>query len=290
MSSTIDSAVIPTGTWTLDATHSSVGFTVVYMGVAPFSGAFRSFEASLDESGLRGKAQASSIDVDSEQLAQHLASPDFFDAATYPEVSFDATSIERDGNRVKLDGTLQIKGKRAPITLTGTIADPVADPWGNSKLALSLEGSVDKNAVGLTWNAPLPEGGSMLADERRPERDARVRPAGKRGVGDDPRHRRQPARRLAQRAAPPPRRGGAAGGRRARRVRRARRDPGLRRGSPGSRPGRRRRAEVGSRRGGRDPRRDPRVQRVDSRAHSRTRSTGSPARSPRHRCAASRSP
>ena len=64
-----------------------------------------------------------------------------------------------------LEGTLEIKGNRAPITLTGTITDPVADPWGNSKLGLSLEGSVDKNAVGLTWNAPLPEGGSMLADE-----------------------------------------------------------------------------------------------------------------------------
>ncbi len=165
MSSTIDTTAIPTGTWTFDPTHSSVGFTVVYMGVAPFSGAFRSFEASLDETGLRGKAQASSIDVDNGQLAEHLASPDFFDAATYPELSFEAGSIERDGNSVTLDGTLEIKGNRAPITLTGTIADPVTDPWGNSKLGLSLEGSVDRNAVGLTWNAPLPEGGSMLADK-----------------------------------------------------------------------------------------------------------------------------
>ena len=69
------------------------------------------------------------------------------------------------GREVQVDGTLEIKGNRAPVALTGTITDPVADPWGNSKLGLSLEGSVDKNAVGLTWNAPLPEGGSMLADE-----------------------------------------------------------------------------------------------------------------------------
>lgn len=165
MSSTIDTAVIPSGTWALDPTHSSVGFTVVYMGVAPFSGAFRTFEASLDETGLRGTAQVSSIDVDSEQLAEHLASPDFFDAATYRELSFEAGSIARDGDEVTVDGTLELKGNRTPITLTGTITEPVADPWGNSKLGLSLEGSVDKNAVGLTWNAPLPEGGSMLADE-----------------------------------------------------------------------------------------------------------------------------
>jgi polyisoprenoid-binding protein YceI len=164
VSTTIDTTVIPTGTWTFDPTHSSVGFTVVYMGVAPFSGAFRSVEATLDETGLKGKAQASSIDVDSDQLAEHLASPDFFDAAAHPELSFEAGSIARDGNSVTLDGTLEIKGNRVPITLTGTVTDPVTDPWGNSKLGLSLEGSLDRNTVGLTWNAPLPEGGSMLAD------------------------------------------------------------------------------------------------------------------------------
>ena len=64
-----------------------------------------------------------------------------------------------------VDGILEIKGNRAPITLTGTITEPVSDPWGGRKLGLSLAGSVDKNAVGLTWNAPLPEGGSMLANE-----------------------------------------------------------------------------------------------------------------------------
>ena len=165
MSSTIETPVVPAGTWSLDPTHSSVGFTVVYMGVAPFKGAFRAFEAGLDHDGLRGTARAASIDVDNEQLAQHLASPDFFDVATYPELSFEAGPAVRDGDTITFEGILEVKGNRAPITLTGTITDPASDPWGNSKLGLRLAGSVDKNAVGLTWNAPLPEGGSMLADE-----------------------------------------------------------------------------------------------------------------------------
>ena len=165
MSSTIDTTAIPTGSWTFDPTHSSVGFEVVYMGVAPFQGAFRAFEASLDGTSLTGTAQASSIDVDNDQLAGHLASADFFDAATYPELKFETETIERRGDDITLQGVLEIKGNRAPITLTGRISGPVTDPYGNGKLGLSLEGSVDKNAVGLTWNAPLPEGGSMLADE-----------------------------------------------------------------------------------------------------------------------------
>jgi polyisoprenoid-binding protein YceI len=163
--STISETPVVTGSWVIDPTHSTVGFTVLYMGVAPFQGAFREFEASLDEQGIRGVAKAASIDVDNDDLAGHLASPDFFDVANYPELSFEAGSIRRDADRFVLDGVLEIKGNRTPITLTGTMTDPVADPWGGRKLGLSLAGSVNKNDVGLTWNAPLPEGGSMLADE-----------------------------------------------------------------------------------------------------------------------------
>src|SRR4029078_4104223 len=66
VSSTIDAVVVPSGTWTFDPTHSRAACTVVYWGVAPFWGAFPPFEASLDETGLRGTAQASSIDVDND--------------------------------------------------------------------------------------------------------------------------------------------------------------------------------------------------------------------------------
>ena len=154
-----------TGSWVTDPTHSAVGFTVLYMGVAPFQGSFREFEATLDEQGVRGVAQASSIDVDNPDLTAHLASPEFFDVANHPELAFETGALTRKGDTVTVDGVLVVKGNRAPIALSGTITDPVSDPWGGSKLGLSLSGTVDRNAVGLTWNAPLPEGGSMLADE-----------------------------------------------------------------------------------------------------------------------------
>lgn len=156
----------PTGTWAFDPVHSTVGFTVLYMGVAPFKGEFRDFSATLDEQGLRGTAVAASIDVDNETLAEHLAGPDFFEADKHPELEFRTQSIETGADgRVTVDGELVIKGNLAPVTLTGTQSGPVADPWGNSKLGLTLAGRVDRNAVGLSWNAPLPDGGAMLADE-----------------------------------------------------------------------------------------------------------------------------
>ena len=109
-------------------------------------------------------AQASSVDVDNDQLAEHLASPEFFDTAnTRSSRSRPAPAGARD--RVTFEGVLEVKGNRAPITLSGTITDPVSDPWGNSKLGISLAGAVDKNAVGLDVERTAPEGGSMLADE-----------------------------------------------------------------------------------------------------------------------------
>lgn len=156
---------VVTGTWTLDRVHSAIGFSVVYMGVAPFEGAFREVEATLTEGGLSGSAQASSIDVDDENLAGHLSSPDFFDVANHPTLGFESGPLVVEGDRVAVDGVLEIKGNRVPVTLEGTITAPVSDPWGNRKLGLTLATVVDRTAFGLTWNAPLPEGGQMLADD-----------------------------------------------------------------------------------------------------------------------------
>ena len=155
-----------TGEWVSDPTHSTVSFRVLYMGVAPFEGTFRDFTATLTEDGLHGVAGAASIDVDDDQLAGHLASPDFFDTAVYPELRFAGGPLESgvDGTAV-IEGNLVVKGNSVPVTLTGTLTAPVSDPYGTTKRGLTLTGTVDRTRLGLTWNAPLPEGGSMLADD-----------------------------------------------------------------------------------------------------------------------------
>jgi polyisoprenoid-binding protein YceI len=164
MSTTTDAPAIQ-GTWNLDTTHSTIGFSVVYMGVAPFTAAFTDVAATLDDDGLRGVAQAASIDVGDENLAAHLAAPDFFDIANHPEIAFEGGALSLTGSTATVDGALVVKGNRAPVALSGSVSGPVADPWGNRKLALELAGSVDRTLLGLEWNAPLPDGGSILADE-----------------------------------------------------------------------------------------------------------------------------
>lgn len=163
--STITETPTLAGTWTLDKTHSSIGFSVVYMGVAPFKATFTDVAATLGPDALRGTARADSIDVGDVNLAGHLASPEFFDVAAHPELRFEGGAPEVSGARVTVEGELEVKGQRAPVTLTGTLTGPASDPWGNRKLALELAGSVDRTKFGLQWNAPLPDGGSMLGDE-----------------------------------------------------------------------------------------------------------------------------
>jgi polyisoprenoid-binding protein YceI len=164
--STITTAeqTIPTGTWTLDKTHSSVGYAVRHSGVSLFKGSVTDFDAELVDGTLRGSAEVSSITVNDENLQAHLLSPDFFDVQRTPRVSFESTSIRREADEVTVEGELEIRGVKRPVTLAGTIAGPVEGPAGE-KLGLTLETVIDRTSFGMTWNMELPGGGYILDNE-----------------------------------------------------------------------------------------------------------------------------
>ena len=169
MSITTDTRLaLPVGTWALDPVHSTIGFEVDYLAGA-FRGQFREVTAHLDVTEetpvLTGSANVASVDVKDENLAAHLQSPDFFDAERYPELSFESSEIERDGDRITVRGGITIKGVERPVELTGTIADPITDPYGRERIGLKLETTVDRMEFGVNWNVPLPDGKPALADE-----------------------------------------------------------------------------------------------------------------------------
>ena len=155
---------IPTGTWTLDKTHSSVSYAVRHSGVSLFKGGLTDFDAVLEDRALRGSADVASITVQDENLEGHLLSPDFFDAERFPHVSFASTDTRREGDGIVVDGELEIRGVKQPITLTGTIAGPVAGPAGD-RIGLHLDTVIDRTSFGMTWNMELPAGGSILDNE-----------------------------------------------------------------------------------------------------------------------------
>jgi polyisoprenoid-binding protein YceI len=162
---------VQAGTWKIDPIHSHVGFAVKHMVVANFRGGFDRYDGSLStgEDGrpvLRGTVQADSIAVKDENLAGHLASPDFFDTAQYPEISFTSTAINvGDGGQLDVEGELTIKGHTHAVTGRGTVTAPHTDIAGNEKIGVELEAVIDRREYGLEWNAPLPKGGFALDND-----------------------------------------------------------------------------------------------------------------------------
>ena len=165
MSSTEQITGVPTGTWSLDPVHSSIGFAVGYSGIGTFRGTFEDFDARLVDGNLEGIARVASVKVDDENLAGHLQSPDFFDAEQHPELRFVARTIERDGDRVSFDGDLTLRGVTQPAEISGTVTGPLENAYGQQRLGFDLETTVNRQDYGITWNMELPGGGQALADE-----------------------------------------------------------------------------------------------------------------------------
>ena len=162
-----------TGTWTIDASHSRIGFVARHAMVTKVRGAFNEFEGSavLDASNPAASTaqvtiQAKSIDTRNGQRDDHLRSNDFFDMETYPEITFVSTGVTRNASgEYELTGDLTIKGTTKPVTVPFTFDGLATDPYGN--LRAGFEGSVVVNRKdwGVNWNAGLEAGGVLVSEK-----------------------------------------------------------------------------------------------------------------------------
>jgi polyisoprenoid-binding protein YceI len=162
--STTETQAVPAGTWSVDKVHSNIGFAVAYMA-GTFTGTFGDFDAVVAGGVLRGSAKVASVQVKDANLEAHLQSPDFFDAERNPELSFESKSIDRDGDRVQIDGEITIKGHTEPAEITGVVSEPISDPYGGERFGLRLETEVDRDKFGVSWNNPLPSGEPALSNK-----------------------------------------------------------------------------------------------------------------------------
>jgi polyisoprenoid-binding protein YceI len=159
---------IPAGNWSIDPVWSSLEFEVQKLGLATIKGRVPSFSGSIrggEAPALEGAADASTITTFDETRDAHLQSPEFFDTSRYPELRFASTSVAIDGDALVVEGELTIKGVTKPVRLEGRYVGAGSDPWGSDRIAIELEGTVDRTDFGLEWNAPLPGGGNLLPNE-----------------------------------------------------------------------------------------------------------------------------
>ena len=160
------------GNYALDATHSKVGFSVEYMMFSSTHGKFDAFtiDANLNEKDLSKSTvsviiDATSINTENAKRDGHLKSPDFFDAATYPELKFVSSSLVKDGKAWKLNGNLTMRGVTKPVTLKAEISDTIKNPWGQQVRGVKVRGALKRSEFGLKWNKALETGGVLVSDE-----------------------------------------------------------------------------------------------------------------------------
>lgn len=162
---------LPVGTWSVDPSHSSAGFSVKHMGIATVRGRFGAFEGQLrvdEDGGVSGfgAADVATIDTGDEKRDGHLRSADFFSADEHPRVSYEVTAVEPvDEETFKVIGDLTIRGITAPVELTAVVEGTDVDPWGNERVAITASGSLRRSDYGLTWNQALGSGNVLVGEK-----------------------------------------------------------------------------------------------------------------------------
>jgi polyisoprenoid-binding protein YceI len=153
--------IVPTGTWKVDPVHSSLEFAIRHMGLATIKGRFADLDATIEggeEPRLTGTIRTASIATYDQERDTHLRSPEFFDVERYPEARLE--SVRFEPGRVAAELTL--KGVTREVEFDAEVVGPAADPFGNERIGLELEGAIDRTDFGVSWNAPLPDGGQLL--------------------------------------------------------------------------------------------------------------------------------
>ncbi|NBE50877.1 YceI family protein [Streptomyces boluensis] len=162
-----------TGDYSIDPSHSSLGFTARHAMVTNVKGAFLDFEGSLQLDGSNPAASTASIDVKMDSIDTgaadrdgHLKSADFFDAETFPAMSFRSTSAEtRGGDDYRIHGDLTIKGITKPVAIDLEFNGSATDPFGNERVGFEGKAEILRSDWGLTWNAALETGGVLVSDK-----------------------------------------------------------------------------------------------------------------------------
>ena len=158
--------------WVIDPMHSEVQFKVKHLVISTVTGFFKSFEGSLEtvnndfeDADISFALDIDSIDTNQSQRDGHLKSPEFFDAAQYPHITFKSTSFKKtDDDEYSLVGDLTVKGVTKSVKLTAEYGGSTDDFYGNTKAGFEVTGKINRKDFGLIWDG-VTEAGSVVVGE-----------------------------------------------------------------------------------------------------------------------------
>jgi polyisoprenoid-binding protein YceI len=159
--------------WSIDKSHSSVGFTVTHLIISEVDGYFKNYEGTIETNGddftdakINFSFDVGSIDTDNEQRDNHLKSDDFFNAEKFPKMVFKSKSMKKvDGKNWKLVGDLTIRDVTKQVELDVKYNGTVKDPWGNYKAGFKIHGLINRFTYNLKWNAMIEAGGLVVGED-----------------------------------------------------------------------------------------------------------------------------
>jgi polyisoprenoid-binding protein YceI len=160
-------------TYSVDPSHSEIGFSVRHMMFAKVRGQFKTWNVKLAydaqnpaKSTIEVDVDTASVDTRDDQRDGHLRSGDFFESEKFPKMTFKSTHIEpSDTGKYKVTGDLTIRGVTHPVTLAVEQTGAGKDPWGNDRLGFSAHGEIHRGEWGLKWNQALEAGGVLVSDK-----------------------------------------------------------------------------------------------------------------------------
>jgi polyisoprenoid-binding protein YceI len=168
------STVVPTGTWTVDPTHSKVGFAVKHMRIATIRGEFKEFDGTLEVGDRPSTAKAyftvkvQSVDTGEPERDRDLRSPDFFNAEQYPELRFESTRIDaRDESTLRITGNLTMHGVTNEVVLQAEVQGTDVDPRGNERLGVEITGQLSRADYGMKFTKALGSGNMVVSNRVR---------------------------------------------------------------------------------------------------------------------------
>lgn len=158
--------------WNIDEAHSEIGFKVRHMMITNVNGVFNTYSATMtadaadfSDAELSFEADIDSVNTRNEQRDGHLKSPEFFDVAQFPKLSFKSSSFTKTGDgQYAMKGHFNMHGVEKEISMNVEFTGTVVDLWGQLKAGFEITGTINRSEFGLTWNATS-EDGSIVLDE-----------------------------------------------------------------------------------------------------------------------------
>lgn len=170
----VAAAALSAAEYQIDTAHSGAEFSVKHLMVSNVRGQFSKVTGTVNwdaknlaASSVKAVIDVNTVDTRDEKRDGHLKSPEFFDTAKFPTMTFESTKIYKQGSALKIAGNLTLHGVTKPVVLDvveGPSAE-IKDAWGNLRVGTTAKTRINRKDFGVSWNKSMDNGGVMVSEE-----------------------------------------------------------------------------------------------------------------------------